>query len=230
MGAIHRSLKRTCMQKKKEKEKKKRESQLNFIRPKYLLCLYCFSTFSLSREKIVISKLKRKGKKEKRKKRWKNSESKKFLVPYTINKRLKYIGGNQRRFAHALDSSILLVYMCAKRMVKGSWYISPVKRRIIAVEWHDHTDKVRRRKTDGKTKGWEERKKGDPPWRGLRRGICGDVERRGNKYIASRHRSNIMWKRCSQFRFVPSKNEPKLRAAFRCIDNVADEWQTQLLT
>lgn len=123
---------------------------------------------------------------------------------------MKYIGSNQRRFARASDS--ILVYMCAKRMVKGSWYISPVKRRIIAVEWHDHTDKVRRRKTDGKTKGGRgEWKKGDPPpWRGLRRGIW-DVERRGNKYIASRHRSNIMWKRYSQFRFVSSKNEPKLR-------------------
>lgn len=67
-----------------------------------------------------------------------------------INKRLKYIGSNQRRFAHTLDS--ILVCMCAKRMVKGSGYISPVKRRIIAVEWHDHTDKVRKRKTGGKTK------------------------------------------------------------------------------
>lgn len=79
-----------------------------------------------------------------------------------INKRLKYIGSNQRRFARTLDS--ILVCMCAKRMVKGSGYISPVKRRIIAVEWHDHTDKVRKRKTGGKTKD------GGGEWRKVGRG------------------------------------------------------------
>lgn len=51
--------------------------------------------------------------------------------------------GNRRCFARTLEST--LVYMCAKRMVKGSYYISPVKRRIIAVEWHDHTDRQRGR-------------------------------------------------------------------------------------
>lgn len=32
------------------------------------------------------------------------------------------------------------VYMCRERVAKGGSYTSPGEQRIIAVEWHDHTD------------------------------------------------------------------------------------------
>lgn len=44
------------------------------------------------------------------------------------------------------------VYMCRERVAKGGNYTSPGEQRIIAVEWHDHTDGWKGR---WKEKGWE---------------------------------------------------------------------------
>lgn len=57
------------------------------------------------------------------------------------------------------------------------------------MEWHDHTDKVRRRKTGGKTKGGRgEWKKGDPPpWGGVeaRNLRCGEERQQVHSEQAS---------------------------------------------
>lgn len=122
--------------------------------------------------------------------------------------------------------------MCAKRTVKGSCYVSPVKQRIIAVEWHDHTDRQRgkderARRTNTKMgwagKSWNERggkkiagKGGQPEEFQTSRATATSTE-------ADRHRSNIMWMLLA-VSIRPAMNQNN-RCHRHCIES---QWMTRL--